>query len=228
MQQLATQGGKLGNLLQGFQLLALAGGDLISRTDQQNVTDLALIQAFGLEHQIQRLVPRHVLQAQGDAALNGVAGDQIEVGEISDQLQHRTYVDVLEVQRQFLAGVDQFLRIAALLIFVGQGTHADGQLVIGLVRGVIKRTGRLDGDAGLVTCGAGIDELHRGREILHVQAHAQRFRQLRFGEVNADLAPLLLNVGRNAGVAQFDDDVAFTQLSTLEVDVFYRPRARRI
>jgi hypothetical protein len=58
---------------------------------------------LALQDDVQRLVPGHVLQAQRDVAGHGVAGDDVEVGEVGDHLQQRAHLDVLEVQRQLLA-----------------------------------------------------------------------------------------------------------------------------
>ncbi|MNU96271.1 hypothetical protein D3C71_863010 [compost metagenome] len=99
LQQLPTQRRQIGNLLLRFELLTLTGSNFIGRRNQQDIADLALVQPLGFQHQIQRLIPRHVLQAQGNSPLDRVAGHQIEVGEIGDQLQHRAHIDVLEVQR---------------------------------------------------------------------------------------------------------------------------------
>src|SRR5690606_18490148 len=68
LNQLTAQRCQLGDLLLGLQLLALARSNFFGRSNQQYVADLTLVQTLGAEHQIQRLVPWHVLQAQGDAA----------------------------------------------------------------------------------------------------------------------------------------------------------------
>src|SRR5690606_20107920 len=98
LDQRTAQRRQFGDLLLGFQLLAFAGGNFLGRRDQQHITDLALVQALGFQYQVQRLVPGHVLQAQGDTALHRVTGHQVEVGEVGDQLQYRTHFDVLEVE----------------------------------------------------------------------------------------------------------------------------------
>ena len=80
-----------------FVLLVL--GDFRLRRDPHDVAAAALVQALGLQDDVQRLVPRHVDQAQRDVALHGVGRDDVEVGFLGDQLQHRAHRNVLEVER---------------------------------------------------------------------------------------------------------------------------------
>ena len=64
---------------------------------------LTHVEALGAHHDVQRLIPRHVLQAQRDVAAHRVADDHVLAAGVSQQLQHRARLDVLEVQRQALA-----------------------------------------------------------------------------------------------------------------------------
>ena len=50
----------------GFQLLFLLGCNFILGRDPQHIAGLAHAQALGLQDDVQRLVPRHILQAQRD------------------------------------------------------------------------------------------------------------------------------------------------------------------
>jgi hypothetical protein len=61
---------------------------------------LALVEALGAQHDVERLVPGHVLQAQRDAARDRVADDDVLAARVGEQLQHGAGLDVLEVQRQ--------------------------------------------------------------------------------------------------------------------------------
>ncbi len=218
LQQFAPQRRQLGDLFLRFQLLTLTGGNFFRRGHKQDIANHALVQTLGFQHQVERLIPRDILQAQRNAALHCVAGDQIEVGEVGDQLQHGTYVNVLEIQRKLFAGVGEPFSIALVQVIHRHRANADGQLVVGLIGGVVEGTAGLDGDRGAVTGGAGVDELHRGREILHVQAHPQRLGQLGAGETENDLAIALLNIRGNGRVGQIDDHVPFTLGAALEID----------
>ncbi len=228
MQQLATQRRQFGDLLLRLQFLAFAGGNLIGRRHQQHVTDLSFVQALGFQHQVQRLIPRHVLQAQGNAALHRVAGHQIEVGEIGDQLQHRAHVNVLEVQRELFTGVGKTLGVALLQVVYGHRADADGQLVVGLIGRVIERAAGLNADGRPVSRGAGVDELHRRGEILDVQTDPQRFRQLGPGETDDNPAIALLNVRGDGRIREIDDHIAFTLGAALEIHAADRLAHRRI
>src|SRR4030067_518286 len=71
--------------------------------DPYHVAVLAHVQAARVEYDLQRLIPRHVLQPQGQAAADRVAGNDVEVGEIGDHVEHAAHFDVLKVLRQLLA-----------------------------------------------------------------------------------------------------------------------------
>jgi hypothetical protein len=144
--ELAAQGRQFGNLLVGLDLLALALGDFRRRSDHQHVADLALVQTLGLEHQLERLIPGHVFQAQGDAAGYGIRGNKVQLGEVGDQLQDRAHLDVLEVQRDTLADVG---KLVATLLSLGlaQRLDADHVLVVGLVGEVVEIAGGLRASA---------------------------------------------------------------------------------
>ncbi|MNZ35865.1 hypothetical protein D3C78_532720 [compost metagenome] len=100
-QQLPTQ-----RLQLRIQRLAHTGidrlrGKLGRRRHQQHIALLTPGQALAAQHQVQRLVPWHILQAQGDATLHGIAGDQVDASIVSQHLQHRAHFHILEVQRQW-------------------------------------------------------------------------------------------------------------------------------
>ena len=134
-----------------LQLLALAGCNLIGRSNQQHVTHLALVQALGLQHQIQGLIPRHILQTQSDIAAHSVTGHKIEVGKICDQLQNRTHIDILEIQGQLFPAVGKTLSLALFNIIFSERLDAQRKLVIRLISQVIVKARRLDHYAGLIT-----------------------------------------------------------------------------
>ena len=98
LNQFTAQWRQFCDLLLRLELLTLARGNFIRWRYQQHITYLALVQALGFQDQIQRLIPGHILQAQGNIALHRVTGHQVQIGEVRDQLQHRTDVDVLEIQ----------------------------------------------------------------------------------------------------------------------------------
>ncbi|MNQ51284.1 hypothetical protein D3C85_652600 [compost metagenome] len=102
-------------------------------------------------------------------------------------------------------------------ILNGHRADTDGQLVVGLKGRIVEGATGLDADAGLVGGRTGIDVLHRGGEILDVQANPQPLGQAGPGEAEDDLAVALLDIRADPSIRQVDDNVALTLLSTLEV-----------
>ena len=60
------------NLFFVFQLLTLPGGNFCGRCHGQYITLETFVQTFGLQNNIQSLIPGHILQTQGHIATNGV------------------------------------------------------------------------------------------------------------------------------------------------------------
>ena len=73
LQVLGTQRRELLHVLARGQLGLLARGELFGRRHDDDVVVAALVEALGAQDDVERLVPRHVLQAQRDAALHRVA-----------------------------------------------------------------------------------------------------------------------------------------------------------
>ena len=98
---------ELGDLRLRFERELLARGELVARRDPHHVAGLAHVEALALQDDVERLVPRHVLQAQREVAGHRVARDDVQAGEVGDHLQHRAHFDVLEVERELLADVSR-------------------------------------------------------------------------------------------------------------------------
>ncbi len=65
----------------------------------------------------------------------------------------------------------------------------------------------------------GIDKVNRRCKILDIQTRTQCFRQLRFGKCDANFATLLLDIRRDTGVREIDNQIAFTLLATLKINI---------
>ena len=91
------------DLVTRFEFQLFLSSDLVARCDQQDIAVLAHVQPLGLQDDVQRLIPRDILQPQRDRSTDRVAGDDVEIGKVSDNLQQRTHVDILEVKRQAFA-----------------------------------------------------------------------------------------------------------------------------
>ena len=88
-----------------LQPLLFRCGDFRRRGDQQDAAELAMVQALGLQNQLQRLAPGHRFEMQRDAAGHGIAGHQVEAGEVRNDLQRRPHFDVLKIEGKSLAFV---------------------------------------------------------------------------------------------------------------------------
>ena len=62
----------LGDLLACFEFELLFGGQFLARRDQDHVAALAHVQGLGLQHDVQCLIPGHILQAKGNRAGDGI------------------------------------------------------------------------------------------------------------------------------------------------------------
>ena len=128
-----------------------------------------------------------VLQPQRDRAGDAVAGDDVEVGEVGDDLQQRAHLDVLEVQAQLLAAearaLHQLVRVDL------HRPHFEHELVVGLVGAVLPRTLGLDHHAHAVAALEGGHGLHRRAEVGHVEAAAQLLGQRRAQNSTTRLCP---------------------------------------
>ena len=104
-----------------------------------------------------------------------VGRDDVEVGEVGDHLQQRAHFDVLEVQRELLAGEARALRqLGGIDLLLA---HLDDELVVALVGAVFPRAARLDHHADPVAGLERRDRLHRRAEVGHVEAPPQALGQ---------------------------------------------------
>ena len=98
-------GSKVFQRLQRFELGLLARRDLLGGRDDDDVAVAPHVEALRRHDDVEGLIPRHVLQSQRHAALDRVADDDVEAAEVGDELQNGARLEVLEVQREALAGV---------------------------------------------------------------------------------------------------------------------------
>ena len=103
------------------RVLAFTRSDFVSWRNEQHVPDLPLIQPLGFQNRVERLIPRHILQTKGDIATDGIAGNQVQVSKISDQLQYGTNINILEIQRQFFTGIGETVCLALIGLFFCRG-----------------------------------------------------------------------------------------------------------
>ncbi len=224
LERLRARGLELGDLLLRFQVDLFLGRQLFLGGDPQHVAVLAHAQALALQDDVQRLVPGHVLQPQGHAAGHGIAGHDVEVGEVGDHLKQRADLDVLEVQAQFLAL--EALALCQLVRVDLHRPHFEHELVVALVGTVFPRAGGLDHHAHAVAALERGDALHGGAEIGDVEPAAQRIRQRGAQELDDQRLPLLADVHAHLRARQADDDAPGAVAAAAEIDVLERLRGR--
>src|ERR1044072_2126660 len=157
------------------------------------------------------------VEVQGDVAADGVARDDVQVGEVGDDVQHRPHLDVLEVQRQLLAGVAAALgRARGVRV---HGLHLEHELRVRLVGVVLPLAARLDDHAHVLALLERVDGVHRRGEVDHVEAPAQVLRQPGLQEVDHDVLPLRADVDAGGRVGEVVTDAALPALAAAEVVV---------
>ena len=205
-------------LLLAFQNLLVAVEQLFTRGNIDDVAIAALIQALGLQNQVQRLIPRHVFQAQRDIAGDRVTGDDVQPGEFGNHLQHGAYFDVLEVERQLVALV---LRLAVQLVLAGTFHHGlayfHHQLAFGLVGGEFPVTLRLNQYTAVAALIAGNHLVHRCGKVADIHALFQRTRQIGTHHVQHQVFAFTTDINRRALGWQVDFHPALAATATTEV-----------
>ena len=159
----------------GLELEFFPGTDFFSGRHPQHIASFAHGQALGLQDDVQRLVPGHLLQAQGHRASNSIRADDVELGEIGNHLQQGAYIDVLKIKRYFFATEGRSGRPPWAL--GPQRCHIQHQLALGLVGGVGPGALGLHDQAHPVSRLAQADGLHWGGKVSHIHAPAQTFGQ---------------------------------------------------
>ncbi|MNV47823.1 hypothetical protein D3C71_1397010 [compost metagenome] len=219
-------------------LVLLELGQFRLRCHPDHAAIATLVQALGPQHDVQRLVPRHVDQAQGYVALHAVGGDHVEVGFLRDQLQHGTYRHVLEVEGDRLAAVAALAQGRRGLADRGGGDRARRRG--GLARADLDHVfvaalvgQRLEGGVGVehqlraAAIRLGIDALHGRGEVGHVDRLLQVFRQACVADVDDDAVALAAQIRARALTIELQDQPAGAIVAALEVDLGHRQRGRR-
>ena len=216
------------DLLLGFKFQFFPGSDLFGGCDQHDVVGLPLGQASGLEDNVQRLIPGDVFQPQGDSAGHGIAGDHVQPGEIRQQLKNGPDLDVLKVQGQTLARVNQLLFEDALLFGLGQRSHINSVEFVSLIGQelVLPAGGNLH--MHVATHRLGVDQGDRGGEIGHVQPLNQCLRQVGVQKIHDHTFALLAHVDRGTRIAERNQYPAFPLRTAPEIHVLEASAIRRL
>ena len=203
----------------GLELQLLLGSQLLARRDHDHIAGLAHGQPLGLEDDVQGLIPRHVLQTQGNVAGNRIACHQIESGEVREQLQDRAHLDVLEVEREAVAGIDDLILLHLLLFGRCQGAKFQSEEIVGLIGQVVVIAPCLNIERHIAALRFGLDGHHRGGEVRDVESPEQALGKRGIVKVDQYMASLLAH--RNPGFRawELDDDTPFPSRTAAEIDV---------
>ena len=173
-------------MLVGLNLLPLTLRDFRSWSYHQNITHLTFVEPLGLQNQLQCLVPGDILQTQGNSSGYCIARHQVQLGEIGNQLQYGTNLDVLKVQGYPVTHIAEFV-LALINLFLGQGLYTDHILVVCLVRQVIKITGSLENQRRSPLSGINRHTVYRGGKIGHIVATHQALSHGGINELHIDV-----------------------------------------
>src|SRR6185312_10289075 len=174
-----------------------------------------LVETLGTQNDVQRLIPRNVLQAQGHVAGHRVTDDDILTARIGKQLQNGARLDLLEIECQTLARVRRLLVLGcsglALLL------NLDDVLVVGLISELFVVAGRVDGNSGAGANARCVKRADRRTEVAGVVAASQVLREVGI-EVNDDLVSNLAQVDMSVWVCQPDHDAASAISAAAKID----------
>ena len=220
LETLGTQGLEIGDRGTRLQIQLLTCGKLIARRNPDDVAVLAHRQTLLLEDDFQSLVPRDIVEAQGNVAGDRIADNDIEVGDIGKDVQQLTQRNVLEVQRDLLALIALTLgSLEQLGGIVLDRLHLDDELTLALVGGVFPQAlGRNDHTSVFTMLGCG-NCGHRRRKIGHIELARQFIRKLGALEVDDQLSALLTHVDGHARVGQIDGHLRLASLATTELQI---------
>ena len=139
---------------------------------------------------------------------DGIGDDDVLAAGVRQELQHRAGLDVLEVQREALAGIDALL--FGLLRRLAGRLHFDDVLVIGLVSELLEVAGGADGEAHAIADAHDVEAGDRGGEVGRVIATRQVAGDFGAGEIHDDLVAELTQAGGRMRIGQTHDDAART------------------
>ena len=216
LHELGAQGCKFRYLFTVFQFKFFACGDLRGRRNQQHVADLTLIKTFGLQNELERLIPGHILQSQRNTPRDRVTGNQVQIGKIGDQLQDRTNFDVLEIQRELFAA--EFENVFPLRNFLfGEGRHFHRELIVGLIGEVVVVASGCNGNADVIALLNGVNHSHGRCEVGDIKPAPEIGRKLGIADLDADLAAITFDVDGRLGIGQLDHHAATAVLATSKI-----------
>ena len=156
------------NGLGGFQLRFFACRNFFCRGNQHHIALLSHSQVLRIENDVHCLVPGNIFQTQCQVALDPIADDEVQPGEIGQYLQCIPNRDLLEIQRQFFTGISKLILFLLPLLFFRDRLNINRENITSLVRQLFVLAFRMNNDAGIFSLSNRIDGFYRGREIENV------------------------------------------------------------
>ena len=103
----------------------------------------------------------------------------------------------MKIQGQLLTGIGEVLGTTLLGLRPTQRLEAHYQALVRLVDQVLIKTGGLNRDGGVPVTAVGANKIYGGGKIGHVETNTECVWKLGIGEIEANLAPLLLHINTN-------------------------------
>ena len=115
-----------------------------------------------LQDDIERLIPRNVLQNQGDRTTNRIAHYHVHPGELANDLKQASDIDILEVEGQFLALVPPARALHQFIRILDDRLYLDYELIVSLIGIVCPQALRGNQHTGIFANDACLDATDRG------------------------------------------------------------------
>ncbi len=165
---------------------------------------------------LQRLIPRHILQAQGEGAADAVGEDDVLAGNIGQDLEQRAGFHILEIEGYRLSPA-KAAHCTARLIPASGWAERHGEDSVGLIGHRLGIWRSADGQHRIGAYLAGLDGVDRGGEVLHIHALTQGFRQLCPAQRDHGVFTALGHVHAGLGIIQLDHEPAFPLFTAAEI-----------
>ncbi len=195
------------------------GGYLFAGCNLDHVAILAHIQTATLQDDVKSLIPRHILQTQGEVTAYGIADYHVCFGEIGNHIQCFANIDFLEIQCQLFAGITDFIALTQLVSIHNNRLQFDDEFIVGLVGGIFPCALGFDHHTHVIALRKGIHVLHRSCKIDHIQFALQIARQAGFKEIDYQRGALLPYVNSNTRIGEVDLDAPFAIFTATKIYV---------
>ena len=172
-----------------------------------------------MQDDVKSLIPRHILQTQGEIAAHGIADDHVGFGEIGNHIQCFANIDLLKIQCQLFARIAFLLALPLLVRIHDNRLHFDDEFIVSLVGCMFPLPLGFDYHTHVIALRKGIHTLHRSCKIDHIQFTLQIARQVGFEKIDYQRGALLPYINSNTRIGKIDLDAPFTIFTATKIDV---------